>query len=84
MYRFIRDIDMEAQLFGLFGHWLAFIGDRDAQAFKLALEAPGDRIVDPPPPKSRLPSWLASSTPGSAASGVADGASPMQAMSQPH
>ena len=82
MYRFIRDLDLGDQLFGLFGAWLAFVEPRDVRAFKLALEAPGDRVLDPP---ARIPpytSWRLSASPGSAASGVAPGASATQAFSQ--
>ena len=92
VYRFIRDLDIADQLFGLFGAWLAFVEPRDVLAFKLALEAPGDRVLDPPAripafhPSTTVyppyPSWPLSESPGSAASGVAPGASATQAFSQ--
>ena len=49
VYEFIRDIDIQAQLLGLCAAWLAFVEPGDVRAFKLALEAPGDRVLDPPP-----------------------------------
>ena len=52
VYRFIRDLDIADQLFGLFGAWLAFVEPRDVRAFKLALEASSDRVLDPP---ARMP-----------------------------
>ena len=52
VYRFIRDLDLGDQLFGLFGAWLAFVEPRDVRAFKLALEASSDRVLDPP---ARMP-----------------------------
>ena len=92
VYRFIRDLDIADQLFGLFGAWLAFVEPRDVLAFKLALQAPGDRVLDPSPcipafhPSTVVyppyTPWLPSAATGSVVSGVPNGASAIRALRQ--
>ena len=90
VYRFIRDIDPVDQFVGVFAAWLAFVNPRDVLAFRLALEAPGDRVLDPPPRRpaidggsSALMPWLPSAGTTIAATGAAFGENAIRASSQP-